>query len=235
MQEKLLSRVDSQVAGLSADLLAADLLVMALQKTLPNGRLLATRLTLVPEIALRLFDPAVLEGPIPSEVAQAVMAEPAYWSFCWASGQVLARFILDHPHYAAGKTVVDVGSGSGVVAIAAALAGAGKAIAVDIDPVSRQAVEDNAKLNRVTIDVRAALPSELNIELLTAADILYDRENLALLPEFRQQAAQVLLADSRVKNLNEEGYTKLAVAEARTCPDLNEFEEFNQVRIYLAE
>ena len=219
---------------LSPGLAQLNNLESELQKTLPDGRLLTTPLPLVPEISLKLFDPAALEGPLSNDVAQAVVAEPAYWCFCWASGQVMARYLLDHPDHVAGKTVVDIGSGSGVVAVAAALAGAAQVIAVDIDPVSRRAVADNAGLNQVSIDVYERVPEGIRVDVLTAADILYDRDNLVLLPEFRQLAGRVLLADSRVKNLAVEGYRQIMLAEARTCPDLNEFEEFNQVRIYLA-
>jgi hypothetical protein len=56
-----------------------------------------------------------------------------------------------------------------------------------------------------------------------------------LLEVFRKAAAQVLLADSRVRNLANPAYEQQAVIEARTWPDLNEFEEFNKVRIYLAQ
>ena len=58
----------------------------------------------------------------------------AYWAFCWASGQVLARYLLDHPERVRGKVVMDVGAGSGVVGIAAKIAGAKRVIACDIDP-----------------------------------------------------------------------------------------------------
>ncbi|MFT7372916.1 MAG: hypothetical protein ACI9T9_001610, partial [Oleiphilaceae bacterium] len=44
--------------------------------------------------------------------------------------------------------------------------------------------------------------------------------------------ADVLLADSRVKTLPVIHYQLQTTIEARTWPDLNEFEEFNQVRIY---
>jgi hypothetical protein len=44
-----------------------------------------------------------------------------------------------------------------------------------------------------------------------------------------------LLADSRVRDLGNPAYQLQTVIEARTWPDLNEFEEFNKVRIYLAE
>ncbi|MCG2582407.1 MAG: 50S ribosomal protein L11 methyltransferase [Marinobacter sp.] len=213
-----------------------DVLNHHLQKTLSRGRVEVTRPAGCPQIALYLFDPTVLEGPLSHEEAQAVVAEPAYWSFCWASGQVLAAWILANPQWVAGKRVLDFGSGSGVVAIAAAMAGATEAIACDIDPAALDAAAANARLNDVSVTVCGdwyAKPE--GIDLVTAADVLYDPENKPLLQAFYGAASQVLLADSRVKNLGDERYQRQAVIEGRTWPDLNEFEEFNQVRIYLVE
>ncbi|MET4025394.1 putative nicotinamide N-methyase [Marinobacter sp. MBR-99] len=207
-----------------------------LRKTLSRGRVAQSAPAGCPGLPLYLFDPSVLEGPLSHDEAQAVVAEPAYWSFCWASGQVLAQWILDHPNLVSGKTVLDFGSGSGVVAVAAARAGAARAIACDIDPAALDAAAANAELNRVQVELCAdwaQRPEQL--ELITAADVLYDPDNRPLLEVFRKAADQVLLADSRVRNLANPAYEQQAVIEARTWPDLNEFEEFNKVRIYLAQ
>ena len=64
--------------------------------------------------------------------------------------------------------------------------------------------------------------------------MLYDRDNYPLLTQFTELASQVLLADSRVKTLPVSHYQLQTTIEARTWPDLNEFEEFNQVCIYLS-
>ncbi|SFR81372.1 Predicted nicotinamide N-methyase [Marinobacter daqiaonensis] len=207
----------------------------AIQRTLSRGRLAVTRPGGCPALALYLFDPTVLEGPLSHEEAQAVVAEPAYWSFCWASGQVLAQWILDHPELVRGKRVLDFGSGSGVVAVAAALAGAAEVYACDLDPDALAAARANAGLNGVpvlTCDAWEDRPGEL--DLITAADVLYDRDNRPFLQAFRAAATEVLMADSRVRDLNEPGYNLQATVEARTWPDLNEFEEFNRVRIFRA-
>jgi len=206
-----------------------------LRKTLSKGRVRTSRPAGCPGLELYLFDPSVLEGPISHDEAQAVVAEPAYWSFCWASGQVLASWILDHPEQVAGKRVLDFGSGSGIVAIAAAKAGAREVIACDLDPAALDAVAVNAELNGVSVSLCEdwSLRPE-GIDLVTAADVLYDPDNRPLLQVFRESADLVLLADSRVRNLGDEAYRLQTVVEGRTWPDLNEFEEFNQVRIYLA-
>lgn len=213
-----------------------DVLNHHLQKTLSRGRVAVTRPAGCPQIALYLFDPMVLEGPLSHEEAQAVVAEPAYWSFCWASGQVLAAWILANPQRVAGKRVLDFGSGSGVVAIAAAMAGAAEAIVCDIDPAALDAATANARLNNVAVTLCGDWHTKPEgIDVVTAADVLYDPENKPLLQAFHSAAPQVLLADSRVKNLGDDRYQRQAVIEGRTWPDLNEFEEFNQVRIYLVE
>ena len=206
-----------------------------LQRTLPRGRLAATRPAGCPAIVLSLFDPAALAGPLSHDEAQAVQAQPAYWSFCWASGQVLARYLLDNPAWVAGRRVIDVGCGSGVVAIAAALAGAREVVACDLDESALAAAHVNAALNGVCLvfcnDWTAKSGS---FDLVTAADVLYDRDNLGLLDGFANAAPTVLLADSRIRDLAHPRYALMTEGEARTWPDLHEFEEFNRVRIYRA-
>lgn len=212
--------------------MTAQRLQSNLQKTIQRAQLTLTQPPYCPDLSLYLFDPEAMEGPLSHDEAQAVVAEPAYWSFCWASGQVLAHYILQHPECVEGKRVLDFGSGSGIVAIAAAKAGATEVIACDIDEQARDAIAVNAHQNGVAILCTDQLEGHGAIDLLTAADVLYDADNLPLLERFRELASDVLLADSRVKVLPVDYLNKLASYEARTWPDLNEFEEFNQVRIY---
>lgn len=215
--------------------MSPDYLNQHLAKTLSRGRVAVTAPAGCPDISLHLFDPRVLEGPLSHEEAQAVVAEPAYWSFCWASGQVLASYILAHPELVKERVVLDFGSGSGIVAIAAAMAGARESIACDIDPAALDAAAANARLNGVKVslcDDWNRCPE--NVEVVTAADVLYDPENRPLLALFRQASPRVLLADSRMKCLGDDHYQLRTTVEARTWPDLHEFEEFNRVRVYLA-
>lgn len=206
-----------------------------IQAQIPRGRVAITRPRGCSAIALYLFDPAVLEGPLSHEEAQAVVAEPAYWSFCWASGQALAGYILAHPEWVEGRRIIDFGSGSGIVAIAAALAGAREVIACDLDLQALDAVEANAQLNGVTVKRCVDWTRRPgNFDLVTAADVLYDPDNRPFLQEFLLAAPRVLVADSRVKDLGDGRYEQIGLTECRTWPDLNEFEEFNRVRIYSA-
>ena len=45
-------------------------------------------------------------------------------------------------------------------------------------------------------------------------------------------AADVVIADSRVKNIEIHGYEMIGRTNATTIPDLDEYREFNDVKIY---
>lgn len=211
--------------------MSREKLLVNIRTVLPRADLLATSLPSAPGLQLYLFNPAVMEGPLSHDEAQAVVAEPAYWSFCWASGQAMAEFLLKQPHWVKGKRVLDFGAGSGVAGIAAALAGAREVIACDIDPAALDACAANAQLNGVALQLSQDWRKP-EVDVILASDVLYDRDNLPLLTQFLQHAPLVLLADSRIRNLAEPGYEQLDQREYRTLPDLNEFEEFNWVRIF---
>ena len=206
-----------------------------LNRLLPDIRLLATPLPLVPALRLWLLDELVDER-LDQEVANALMEAPPYWSLCWASGQVLARHLLAHPEWVRGKTLVDVGPGSGVVAIAAALAGARRVIACDLDPDALAATAANAALNGVEVALSDDLEACLaEADCVSAADILYDRDNLPLLERFHRSGLLILLADSRIPDLDPPGLTLLGTWQASTWPDLGEAGEYNRVRIFASE
>lgn len=207
-------------------------LILRLRGLLPMASLAPLRPPKVPELALWLFADLHPDEPLDGTVINALMEEPPYWTLCWASGQVLARYLLDHPELVRGRCLVDVGAGSGVVAIAAALAGASRAVACDLDPWAREAARHNARLNGVSLALSDDLDAALDeADLVTAADILYDRDNLELLPRLAARAP-VLLADSRIPDLDPEGYRLLGVDQATTWPDLDEAGEFNRVRLF---
>lgn len=207
-------------------------LQLALQQLLPEAVLQQQAPPLIPELPLWLLGDIQAGKRLDASVAAALMDTPPYWSFCWASGQVLARWLLDHAEQVRGRTVVDVGPGSGVVALAAARAGASRVIACDIDPQALLAVAMNAQALSLAVELSNDLQACLQVaDLVTAADILYDRDNLPLLEAFRV-APRVLLADSRVRNLSPPGYRQAGRFSATTWPDLGESSEFNQVTVY---
>lgn len=204
-----------------------------LKRTLPMGRIELQGLPGCPEIRLGLINPDFPLGPLPPEVVQAVVAEPAYWALCWGSGLALARYLLDQPEWVCGRRVVDLGSGSGVVAIAAALAGAEQVIACDSDPLARIATAVNSAVNGVSVEVVESLDRlQEPVDLLLMADVLYDRSNLPLLARASGAAASVLVADSRLTALPDPAYRRIGETRALTFPNLGEFDEFTTVRLF---
>lgn len=129
----------------------------------------------VPEVRLHLATPS-------SGLWRLARFDPAgstspYWSFPWAGGLALARYILDHPERVVGRRVLDVGSGSGLVAIAAALAGASEVMAAEIDPHGCAAIALNAEANGVGVSIMAedltAGPAP-DADLILGGDVFYE-------------------------------------------------------------
>lgn len=208
-------------------------LLFYIQRTLPHARLVETCLPQVPEIDLWLIDPVIMHRPLPDTVIHAVLEQPAYWAFCWASGQALARYILDNPLLVQDKVVLDFGCGSAVAGLAAKKAGAKQVIACDIDDGALSAAKNNMMLNDLTLTLCSDLDAiEEPVDVLLAADVLYDRENYPLIDLFRQKAEKVIIADSRIRDFNGAGYQFVKSSYAETWPDMGEFEEFKWVRFY---
>ena len=206
----------------------------ALAETLPMASLEVQPLPGCTEINLALINSDFPTGPLPAEVMHAVIARPAYWAFCWGSGLGLARTLLDQPAWVRGKTVLDLGSGSGVAGIAAAMAGASHVVACDIDPHACLSTTANAAINdtalEVVTDLNAASLSRYDIILM--ADVLYDRSNFALLELARGWSDHLLVADSRIRKIDESGFTAVGELQALTFPNLGEFDEFRTVRLF---
>lgn len=204
-----------------------------LRRLLPGADLHPVSPPLAPELRLWLINADYPVGPLPPEVARTLMEAPPYWAFCWGSGAVLARWVLDNPEYVRGRVVVDFGAGSGVVAVAAAMAGARRSIACDIDPMALSATGMNAALNGVRVET-CADPGAFRdgIDVLLAADVLYDRDNLSLPAFFRERAPVVVLADSRVRDFREPGYRRLLSQSCVAMPDLGESAWVRDVTVY---
>ena len=207
-----------------------------LQRILPGARLEETTIADARGLRLRLLSADYPQHELDAAAMRAIMDNPLYWVFCWASGQVLAQFLLDDSQWARGKRVLDFGCGSGVAAIAAALAGAQEVIACDIDPLALKATALNADLNGVALTLVDDYDAVLDaVDLILVADVLYDRGNFPWLQRFVERADKVLIADSRVKGFDHPPYREIARRESCTWPDLDESAEFRDVRIYLAE
>ncbi|MBB6522747.1 class I SAM-dependent methyltransferase [Pseudoteredinibacter isoporae] len=213
-------------------------LLQHFRQTLPHAELLPTTLPDVPDISLWLVNPAIMDARLSEETIAAVFDKPAYWSFCWASGQAMAAMILEQAELVRDKVIVDFGTGSGIVAIAALMAGAKTVYASDLDEGALLSVQANAELNGFAHDDRLIINrdcfglADASVDLVMAADVLYDWENKPLLEKFRRCFKKTLIADSRVKNFSEPGYEAIAVKRSVTFPDLGEFEEFKTVNFY---
>ncbi|NLI83724.1 MAG: methyltransferase [Deltaproteobacteria bacterium] len=148
-----------------------------------------------------------------------------YWAFAWASGQALARFVLDHREVVRGKRVVDFGAGSGIGAIAAASGGATAVTAYDVDPAAIQAIQLNSRLNNV-----AVLTSEENLaqrnrhdwDVLLAGDVFYHGGDPHWLIDLAPQGKLILIGDPPIRGFPKEYLRELARYTARTFPELED-------------
>jgi len=154
-----------------------------LHAVIPDCELMVQQL---PNIALSLWliPPVFPTERLDDEVIRRIWEDTPYWIFCWASGLAMAQWLLAEPHHVKDKVVLDFGAGSGVVAIAAKMAGAKRVICCDIDPVSLAACRENALLNRVELEYLADLYQAEQVDVLLAADVLYDQYNRFFLDEF---------------------------------------------------
>jgi predicted nicotinamide N-methyase len=212
----------------------ADALRERLGALIPGAELTVQDLEDLPGLRLLLLRDTQAARGLDPELALRVMDDPLYWMFCWASGRVMARCILDKPELVRGRRVVDFGCGSAVVAIAAALSGAGEVIACDIDPLALEAAAFNARLNGIALTCTDSLEAVAGpVDLIFAADVLYDRGNLPWLQRLLARADTVWVADSRVRDFSEAGFERIAEHTSSTVPDLDESREFGQVSLYL--
>ena len=210
-------------------------LQQALSELLGDAQLVACGLPQT-ELRLWLIDADNMDRAFTPEETHRILHEPPYWSFCWASGLALARYLAEHPQWVRGKRVLDFGAGSGVAGIAAAKAGALEVVACDLDPLAIAACQANAELNDVQLTYSTDFFAEADrFDLILVADVLYDRANLPLLDQFLSRGRQALVADSRVKDFQHPLYQRLGMLHALTLPDLAEPWEFRDVSLYHAQ
>lgn len=151
---------------------------------------------LCPELRLRLLPPGAKSWHATDPAA----LDMPYWAFAWPGGQVLARYLLDHPDRVRGRRVLDFGSGCALEGIAAAKAGA-RVLCADIDPLAARFAQRNAELNAVQLDVTTGdlIGRDVQVDVILAGDACYAPELAArLLPWLSAQAARgavVLVGD----------------------------------------
>ncbi|SFQ64135.1 Predicted nicotinamide N-methyase [Pseudomonas sp. NFPP07] len=156
----------------------------ALSELLGDAQLVACELPDT-ELKLWLIDADNMDRAFTPEETRRILHEPPYWSFCWASGLALARYLAERPQWVQGKRVLDFGAGSGVAGIAALKAGALEVVACDLDPLAIAACKANAALNGVELGYSTDFFAQADrFDLILVADVLYDRANLPLLDEF---------------------------------------------------
>ncbi len=163
----------------------------------------ATRLAtvpLVPEVKLHLLMPDhPLWHATPEEAAREGLVMP-YWAVAWPGGQLLARWILDHPHFVRGKRVLDVGCGGAIEGLAAALAGAAQVACLDLDPLAIAAVTLNAEANGVSLEARVGDVLEAlvaDVDVVLVGDLSFEVDFTRRLEAWiARSTAEVLLGDA---------------------------------------
>ena len=209
-------------------------LQQALSGLIGEARLVASELPGC-DLKLWLLDAENMDRAFNAEETRRILEEPPYWSFCWASGLAMARYLAERPEWVRGKRVLDFGAGSGIAGIAAARAGALEVVVCDLDPLALAACRANATLNQVELSYSSDFFAEADrFDLILVADVLYDRANLPLLDAFLSRGRQALVADSRVRDFSHPQYRPLGVLQALTLPDLAEPHEFRRVSLYHA-
>lgn len=191
------------------------------------------QLPIAPEITLHLMRDDFPQESLGQADAARLMNAPPYWAFCWGAGQALARWILDNPQAVRGRNVVDFGAGSGVAGIAAGRAGAAQVSCVDIDNDALAACAKNSQINNVCVQLASEFcPGERS--LLLAADICYQEQGFVGVIEYMQSGGDVIVAESRLRDLSERfpKLTKVGEYRVRTFPDLDESENYDAVHIY---
>jgi predicted nicotinamide N-methyase len=184
---------------------------------------------LVPEVKLHLAHEALPIWQKTEEQLGEIGLPPPFWAFAWAGGQALARYILDNPEIVKSKRVIDIASGSGLVAIAAMKAGAKSVLAADIDNFSVAAIELNAALNQVHLnitmeDLLASTPPDIDVILV--GDLFYEKGVAERCLAWLRQAqnVEILIGDPGRSYLPKSELNKIAEYSVPVSRDLEDAE-----------
>ena len=204
-----------------------------LKSTLPEAYIEIVSLPGLPSLHLGLINSDFPTGPLDADTMKAVIRKPAYWAFCWGSGLATASYILSNPNLVLDRTICDFGTGSGVVAIAAKKAGAREVWACDIDPDALKATELNCHINKVEVSLVDSLDKiSKRVSLMFMADVLYDKNNFALIEVALGRSEELIISDSRINNLEDSRFKIFNKTEMLTLPNLGEFDEYKEVTFY---
>ncbi len=193
---------------------------------LENTRVVAP--PLCPEIPLRLVTSSCpLWRATEEDLAALGIGEP-YWGFCWAGGQALARYVLDHPDLVCGRRVFVFGAGCGIEALAALKAGATHVLASDIDPFAVDSLRLNAELNGVQVDTTLSNMLGKPLEgfpVVLSGDMFHDpafaREVLTWLTVLAAEGGDILIGDPGRGNLGGASVRRLATYRAPSDVDVD--------------
>ncbi|WP_022727624.1 class I SAM-dependent methyltransferase [Fodinicurvata sediminis] len=187
--------------------------------------------SLVPEIPLHLASKVMPLWQATEAELEKLEIPPPYWAFAWAGGQALTRYLLDNPDRVRGKRVLDFASGSGLSAIAAAQCGAREVTASEIDPLALAAIQLNAELNQVDLNIREEdFLDHGNGEwdLLLAGDVCYEQpmaeRTFAWLAQQAAAGRDVMMGDPGRSYLPAQGLEALAVYRVPTNRELEDSE-----------
>lgn len=145
------------------------------------------------EVELDLRRPTDPEALLDEEAFAADEFLP-YWAELWPAGLGLARAL---PPSLAGVSVVELGCGLGVPSLVAAARGA-NVTATDWAEDAIELLRENAGRNGLVLEARRSDWRELagSFDLVLAADVLYERRNVAplleLLPRLATEALVAL-------------------------------------------
>jgi predicted nicotinamide N-methyase len=123
-----------------------------------------------------------------------------YWAQLWPSGVALAKAVASRA--LRGARVLELGCGLGLPSLAAALAG-GRVLATDWSPTAVELLLDNADRNGASLTAEVvswtepeALLERAPFDLVLAADVIYERHNVAVLANLIPRlGGEVLFAD----------------------------------------
>lgn len=207
-----------------------------LQPILPGATLSFQAIPGCIGMELLLIDPGFDPRDLSQNQIDWLSDDPPYWIFCWASGRAMAQRILEGSLNVKSKVVADFGSGSGAVAIAAKLAGASRVYACDLDVTCCELAGLNAAYNQVEIIVVRSLQEiREEVDLVVAADVLYERKNLQFLDMMLDVCESVVLADSRLKVMPDKRFNYFDTVFTTSFPDYQEAKENNEVRLYCSD
>ncbi|HSM41438.1 MAG TPA: methyltransferase [Afifellaceae bacterium] len=192
---------------------------------------------LLPELQLHLAHEAIPLWEKTEEELEQIGLPPPFWAFAWAGGQALARYVLDNPHLASGRDVLDFAAGSGLVGIAAARCGAARVTASDIDPFAESAMALNAAANDVVLE---AVCDDLigrndGWSLVLAGDIFYEaptaKRVITWFEDLAAGGATVLIGDPGRTYLPRERLTECALYEVPVSRALED-REIKRTRVW---